>query len=332
MSEVGGAASNGINNLTSLIENLNEYNSSQQQTWINSNVSTVITSIRQYCKGEISDLDSTNNNVLSNLASTSSNFGTNCNAQISSDSWVPSNSQDTSQSTYIACTVSSGDVGDKTTCTSTLTNNGGNTCAGCMDSTFLMTYYTSGATLTTDLNARYTATCAFNAEMFNIWTNYYNVKNPKLGPDDAAGTGSVLARSEQALTDTNSTGASSVFTNIGNMNTYIDGVESNIASINTLTDPQYGMLVGLNCRVFGEDFVRFQEVICGKFYSNMYNLRLTVGISAFGILFALCCIVCTGVRHFKHMEREKRVGDAFFRNEDGSSREELKEKRRNSKY
>ena len=99
--------------------------------------------------------------MLSNLAS-SGNWAS-CNAAFSADSWVPSNNQDTSYSTYIACTVSSGNVGDKTTCTSTLTDNGGNTCAGCMDSTFLMTYYTAAGTLTTDLNTRYSATCTFNA-------------------------------------------------------------------------------------------------------------------------------------------------------------------------
>ena len=30
---------------------------------------------------------------------------------------------------------------------------------------------------------------------------------------------------------------------------------------------------------------------------------LILGISSFGILFAMCCTVCAGVRHFKHSER-----------------------------
>ena len=148
-----------------------------------------------------------------------------------------------------------------------------------------------------------------------MWTNYYTVKNTKLGPADAAGTGSVLARSEQALTDTNGTGASTVFTNVDNMNTYIDTVEANLVAIANITDPQYGLMVGLNCKVFGEDFVRFQDVLCGKFFSNMYNLLITIGMAAFSMLLMLCCIVCTGVRHFKHMERQKQVGDAFFRDD-----------------
>lgn len=37
-----------------------------------------------------------------------------------------------------------------------------------------------------------------------------------------------------------------------------------------------------------------------------------MGISAFGILFAMCCIVCSGVRHFKHSERKDRVSPNFM--------------------
>lgn len=257
------------------------------------------------------------------LANPSTNYGTGCNAQLSSDSWIPSNNQDTTKSTYIACVGGFSDVGDKTTCTSTLTNNGGNTCAGCMDSTLLMDYYPNvgdSATLTTDLNSRYLSggSCAFNTQLHNIWTHYYQKKNSKLGPGDTAGTTTVLARAEQSVLDINGTGAGTVITAINTIHDQLYNVQSSISSISTITDPDYGMLAGLNCKVFGEDFQRFQKVICGKFYNNLYNLRLTIGISAFGILFSLCCIVCTGVRHFKHMERLNKVGDAFFKAKDDS--------------
>lgn len=52
-----------------------------------------------------------------------------------------------------------------------------------------------------------------------------------------------------------------------------------------------------------------QNVICGSFYNNMYIIRLTFGISAWGILFAMCCIVCTGVRHFKQVDKMKKIAD-----------------------
>ncbi len=38
-------------------------------------------------------------------------------------------------------------------------------------------------------------------------------------------------------------------------------------------------------------------------FNTFFVSRLTLGIAAFGILFAMCCTVCSGVRHFKHSER-----------------------------
>ena len=190
-------------------------------------MSTFITSVRQYCNGEVSDLDSTNNNILSLMASPNTNYGTGCNAKLSGDSWVPSNNQDTSVSTYIACTATSGDVGDATTCTAAFGDSGG-TCAGCMDTTILMdAYYPNtgdAATLTTNLNSEYGAGCAFNTQLSNVWSRYYQVKNAKLGPSDTAGTTTVLARSEQAVADVNGTGASTVFTNLNNFQTAVDNI------------------------------------------------------------------------------------------------------------
>lgn len=97
-----------------------------------------------------------------------------------------------------------------------------------------------------------------------------------------------------------------------------------MSSISSLTNPKYGLLAGLNCKVFGEDFQALENVICGTFYKNIYLLRLTVGIASYGILFAMCCIVCTGVRHFKHSERKGKIGDAF--NNDMESKGDLRTK------
>jgi hypothetical protein len=69
------------------------------------------------------------------------------------------------------------------------------------------------------------------------------------------------------------------------------------------------MLAGLNCKVFGEDFELFKNVICGSFYNNLFLIRLTLGIAGWGILFSMCCIVCTGVRHFKQIDKMKKISD-----------------------
>lgn len=62
-------------------------------------------------------------------------------------------------------------------------------------------------------------------------------------------------------------------------------------------------------------------------YSNIYTMRLAMGITAWGVLFMMCCAVCTGVRHYKHSQRKEKIGDAFFKNTlDESSGEAFKRK------
>ena len=82
------------------------------------------TQTNNYADGKISDLDSTNNQYLIGLSDPSNSTNSaNCGASFASDSWVPSNSQDTSDSNYINCKVSTGKVGDATTCTSATFND-----------------------------------------------------------------------------------------------------------------------------------------------------------------------------------------------------------------
>lgn len=71
-------------------------------------------------------------------------------------------------------------------------------------------------------------------------------------------------------------------------------------TVSTVVDPDTGLLAGFNCLLFGEDIVRVINTTCVRFFNTTYLARLTLGISAFGILFAMCCSICTGVRHFKH--------------------------------
>ena len=61
-------------------------------------------------------------------------------------------------------------------------------------------------------------------------------------------------------------------------------------------------------------------------YYNMYIMRYAIGLSSYGVLFAMCCIVCTGVRHYKHGERKNKVGDAFFGKHEKSSSQLFKAK------
>ena len=105
--------------------------------------------IRTWTKGEVVDLDSTNYNILATHANPSHASWTSCGAPFTSDSWVPTNNPNGSYP-YIACQVSSGNVGDAATCSAgTLNDFGANTCGGCMNSASLSTSITTGASLKT---------------------------------------------------------------------------------------------------------------------------------------------------------------------------------------
>ena len=119
----------------------------------------------------------------------------------------------------------------------------------------------------------------------------------------------MLARSEQVVEDVNGTANSTVQSGVLNAGVQIDGVQASISSIGELTDPNYGLLAGLNCLLFGEDFERFQQVLCGKTYVTVYDHRIIIAIISFALLFSLCCLTCTGVRQYKQeqmMENEKK--------------------------
>ena len=197
-----------------------------------------------------------------------------------------------------------------------------------MDSTKLQTIVTPGSTLKTALDTRYSSGCSFNQKMANVWDTYYIPKNTVLGATTTtAGTGSVLARAYTAKNNIESTSAGGVFAALNTMSTLFATIKTNLQSLASLTDPTYGLLAGLNCKIFGDDFTRIQQILCGSMYSNLYTMRLAMGIIAWGVLFMMCCAVCTGVRHFKHSQRKDKVGDAFFKNSfDGASGEVFKRK------
>lgn len=252
--KVAGTAAAGINNLTSVISSLKTFNNATLQSYITGNLTALYSGCKSYANSDISDLDTTNNNFLAGLSDPTNTTGsTGCNAAFSSDSWVPSNNQDSSYSTAISCKVSSGSSGALSNCDTNFATVG-SACQGCMDSTQLLTYASSGANLVSKLDSRYTASCAFNALLGNVWTNYYSIKYTNLGFPTAKVqvVGSVMYRVQQLIPTINdTTSASSVFKSINNFRSVLDTINTNLAAVNSLTDPTYGMLAGLNCKLFG---------------------------------------------------------------------------------
>lgn len=118
-----------------------------------------------------------------------------------------------------------------------------------MDTTQLLAQTASAAALKTALDGRYTSTCAFNPYLQNTWTNYFNKKFAVLGfPTVYIQTsGTVMYR----LSQSTSSISGSAFTNIDNFKTHLNTAKTGLSGIGDLTDPTYGMLAGLNCKIFG---------------------------------------------------------------------------------
>jgi hypothetical protein len=195
------------------------------------------------------------------------------------------------------------------------------TCKGCIDvSDIFISWYTTsppnGTTTTTGtqikgkLDGRYSSGDAcvgtWSTTFGNVWDNYYKIKINQYSP--------IVGRWK---TITDSTNPASDVSQINNAFTSINSTMSSVvnvltANVDAVTNPKYGMIAGLNCQIIGEDLGLVIGSICVSNFNTLYITRLLMGIAAFGILFSMCCIVCSGVRHFKHSERKDRVSPNFM--------------------
>lgn len=82
--------------------------------------------------------------------------------------------------------------------------------------------------------------------------------------------------------------------------TIVDNLEE---ALDSVFNPDTGMLAGLNCLLLGEDINLIVSTTCSSLFTTIYFLRLTLAMVAFGLLFSVCCITCSGVRAFKNNER-----------------------------
>lgn len=58
----------------------------------------------------------------------------------------------------------------------------------------------------------------------------------------------------------------------------------------------------------GEDVVRMNNSICISMFNSLFFTFVTTGLISFSLLFGLCCIICTGVQHYKDSIKRKSKG------------------------
>jgi hypothetical protein len=238
MAAVGGATiGNTINGLKDAIKKTSSFNTSAQLGDINTVMTNITDSINKFKNSEILDVDQNSISALISIAS-SQNFGA-C-AALSTSSWVPS----MVNTSVVGCSISGGTTYNNGNCPQGTLEAAGGGCNGCMDTSLFMNNYYSGLTQgqwKAKLDAIYGTSCtsAWNTYFGNVWDNYYQIK--------VSSFAGISSRWGQVNTD-----FTAVNTNLNNINITMSNVINVLTlSFDSIVDPTYGLIAGLNCRIIG---------------------------------------------------------------------------------
>lgn len=233
-----------LTNLTSAFTVLSSFDIPTINTQLTNNHTTFLTIIDEYGRSRRSDLATANLAPLTQIAN-HNNYASCSNANFLLDSYVPSVSQ---VSTYVACTTPGNNAGSAA-CSSGNYNSRAGSCYGCLDIAEIFSANSTASDVTSAVTARYTAAsgCStFAADLGNLWQNYFLVKQQVIGNSINTVVNSVFDRANSLTASINAFKSS-----LTTLSTAQSSVNSSLSSLDNLLDPQYGMLGGLNCKVFG---------------------------------------------------------------------------------
>ena len=294
ISQLGGDTTALLKALEDTINGMNSFNATSTISSITQTWDPTYAGLNDRYRGKVLDFSSSSDlTLLRNIASRTGYSGC-TSGTFSSDSWIPTILSGAS----VSCSGATGNVDDTQCNTQANIQTSGNGCDGCIDS--LKVLNVISGSIAADLKTRYNGggDCdTFSDDLAEVYTNFYGIKEANYV------TSNLITRANTAETDMNAFEAA--VTTVGNRFTNV--LSSLQTTSSSVTDPQYGMVAGFNCAIFGENANRVVNAFCARTFVAFYYLRLTMGISAFGILFAMCCSVCSGVRHYKHGERKDKL-------------------------
>lgn len=172
---------------------------------------------------------------------------------------------------------------------------GTNSCLGCLSAHQILNVYSG--TLAASLASRYsTGDCAtFISDLGYAYANYYGRKETNFAP--------LLTRG-----GTSAGWIAGYKTTITSFGTAITNVKTNLEStVNSVVDPTYGIMAGLNCAILGEDIFLVINTVCTHGFKLSFFIRAAFGIAGFGILITMYCASCTGVRHFRQADANSKA-------------------------
>lgn len=246
LSTMGISALTPLNDLSSMFSDFKNFDVTTINSQVLSGANDLLTTVNEYIDGVKPDIaDTSYLDVLANPANDPACAAASPNFLL--DSYVPSNAQNP---VYTACTRP-GNNADETSCT----NNGGanfnpraSPCFGCLDASRIfrginsVTFSGSEfATVHAAVYARYGSVAACNTfanKIGNLWIGYHLFRQEKYAPTATACAATVAQ-------------ATTVTVTLTSLKAALDSSNSSLSTIGYLTDPTYGMLGGLNCKVFG---------------------------------------------------------------------------------
>ncbi len=93
--------------------------------------------------------------------------------------------------------------------------------------------------------------------------------------------------------------------------TTFNAIQANISTYSTILQSSFndqinlvsGSFNGLDCRVIGESIIDMRNSICVGLLNSVYYNIICLILIGYGTLLAACCTVCSGVRHFRHLQK-----------------------------
>jgi hypothetical protein len=279
-------------------------------TSMSSKLAVMQAMIDGYGLGDLPDFDTTTANGIAqintfNQIASKSLYTSSCPSATYNifyqDVWVPGLS--TSYQNFVPCLDKLGI--DNSTCGKSLANYTACPYSRCIDTfSIISTYYRGNSigSLVSDADSRYGVCTSFDTYLDNFHNNYVKkvVDNIGNSVDDATDVAKLAGRFvTKAKTPINSLKSKMN----GDIKTLFTEVYNNLTQTNNLLsifDPATGVFTGLDCRLLSEDGVNMKESLCVGSYNQVYFTLVTVGVLAFSLFLALCCIICFNVRHYKH--------------------------------
>ena len=94
--------------------------------------------------------------------------------------------------------------------------------------------------------------------------------------------------------------------------TEVYGNLTSTLSLDSIFNPETGVITGLDCRVMSESGVNLKEGLCVRSFNRMFFSLVTVGIMSFGMFLMVCCILCFNVRHYQFHIQSTRTEARVF--------------------